>query len=116
MFSLIPPQVLIIGAIVGAIAAFGAGAKVGSNWSNAEHAEELGQAYKKYDDLSEKTREQNRAIDQLHARSETAEAVAEVAKKLAETRNGNIDARLQKILNSKSKNCDEELRRQWENE
>lgn len=115
--AVIPPWVkpLVIGvAVVAALgAAAGGGAAINGWRLDADHQRAMTAEKARYDELSDKVREQNRAVEALGAAKQAADGRRELAERYAAGIIGRIGTREQAVANSQATNCDGVLRDAW---
>lgn len=109
-YKIIACVILFVVAMAGAAAA---GAAINGWRLDAHHQLEMTAEKARYDDLSDKVREQNRAVEVLHASTEAADQRRELAENYAAGILQRLGTRDQKVANSTATNCDGVLKEAW---
>lgn len=119
LIDLIPVQYRVIAAVAGAAIALGAAAAGGATingWRlDAEHQRAMTEQKDRYDALSDKVREQNRAVELMQKDTAAADDRRKLAEQYAAGIINRIGTRTDAVNNSKATNCDGVLRDAWGN-
>lgn len=119
MINLIPPQYRVLASLAALAVALAGSAAAGAvinGWRlDGGHQRALAQEKHKYDELADKVREQNRAVDALAAAGKTADQRRQVAERYTASIIAGLDRRSVAVAGSKSLDCDGVLREAWGN-
>lgn len=117
--AVIPPWVkpVLIGLVVAiALGGAAAGGAAVNGWRlDAAHQKEMTAEKDRYDELSDKVREQNRAVEAMGFAKKAADERRDQAERFAAFAMQHINNRDLAVANSKATNCDGVLKEAWGN-